>query len=101
MRKLIEKYKMEREDLRPAKFNAYYDGELPAYCSENDGYFHRWAEDAFTDNSDTYHQRVVAIIEDVKGRVFKVPPEAVTLYPKKTLLQKVQELTDKALFKEE
>jgi len=82
---------MEREDLRPAKFDAYYDGELPYGCNKKDGYFHRWADDVVTDSSDQYYQRVVGIIEDVDGKIYKVPPDSITLYPKKTLLEKVQE----------
>jgi hypothetical protein len=80
---------MEREELRPANFNAYYDDEFPTHCNEQDGYFHRWANDAFMDSSDTYHQRVVGIIENLDGKVFKLPPYAITLFKKKTLFERV------------
>lgn len=85
---------MDREDLRPAKFDAYYEGEHFSSCAEKKGYFHRWADDAFMDNSDNYYQRVVGIIEDIDGKVYKVPPEALTLFPKKSLREQVMEQYD-------
>jgi len=50
-----------------------------------------WADDSFTDNSDNYHQRVVGIIEDKDGKIYKVPPDSIILFPKKTLHERLQE----------
>ena len=77
---------MYTDDLRPVKFNAYYDGLHPAYINPFlEGYFHRWADDAFLDSEDYYHQRTFAVIEDKKGKIYKVPPENVVFQLEVTL----------------
>jgi hypothetical protein len=83
---------MDREELRPAKFTAFYNGEEVIYITiAKDGYFHRWADDAFADNTDKYFQRVVGIVEATDGEIYKVPPEALTLFPKKSLYERAME----------
>jgi hypothetical protein len=69
---------MKREDLRPVKITAFYYGvEVTRFTKEKDGYFHRWADDAFTIDGTIFYQRTIGIVETTTGDIYKVPVDAI------------------------